>query len=415
MNNNKLNRLIYAVEKFGQMVEGLKSPINSDQENLYKKFEQFIFNIVGKNLNIEDIHEWYKINKSSFDLISPMGYMFTKVLGKDLSLYSDRTYGLISINQVDAQTEHPEQFMQKELKQDILLSGYKDIPNLHLSIYEYPIKKVNPLIDSDLSHNYFIVQALYDKFGVNLNKPDDIENVKNFIHTNRNKINNIRRVFTITPRKLGTGADGTAFAVSDTMVLKIFQSEFAYKSSLDAIERLHSQTSAPGQFHTNKKNIKEKSTTDPANTEAMIYDAGILGTFKGSSVYYYLIEKMLPVRDMPDDSNKLYVHKIITEITSTIEYQSFEIWDDKDLKTKKMIIEKIEAGKRQLINDLKRRYGDKLKKIEESGILAPNWLSTFIEEVYFKTVTERKDLHTGNIGINNTKHLRFFDPAYRYN
>ena len=68
-----------------------------------------------------------------------------------------------------------------------------------------------------------------------------------------------------------------------------------------------------------------------------------------------------------------------------------------------------------------RVIGWKVKKvIEEIGSTADieylsnvrDWLRTFIEEVFIKYFTGRKDLHTDNLGINNNGQLRYFDPTF---
>lgn len=45
--------------------------------------------------------------------------------------------------------------------------------------------------------------------------------------------------------------------------------------------------------------------------------------------------------------------------------------------------------------------------------LKPNWLKTFAEEVLMKYLTNRTDLHTGNLGITEYGLLRYFDPSFK--
>ena len=44
--------------------------------------------------------------------------------------------------------------------------------------------------------------------------------------------------------------------------------------------------------------------------------------------------------------------------------------------------------------------------------LNSNWLSELIEEITFKFITNRTDLHYGNLGLTHYNKLRYFDPTH---
>lgn len=53
-----------------------------------------------------------------------------------------------------------------------------------------------------------------------------------------------------------------------------------------------------------------------------------------------------------------------------------------------------------------------IKELSNTLPLRKNWLRTLIEEIAVKYLTQRGDLHLGNIGITNYGDFRYFDSAH---
>lgn len=52
---------------------------------------------------------------------------------------------------------------------------------------------------------------------------------------------------------------------------------------------------------------------------------------------------------------------------------------------------------------------------DKTNILNKNWFYFLIKEMITKILSNRTDLHFGNIRISQNEQLRFFDPAYSSN
>lgn len=196
---------------------------------------------------------------------------------------------------------------------------------------------------------------------------------------------------------LGKGRDGVVAQLNTGFAFKIFTDIVAFNDAKAAMERLHSDPSV-------------------AKTEAMIYDVGVLGTFFGKSIYYYLIEKMTTVSSLSPE-----VKTNLSNITKSIliEIQDFKReWEV--LKQDFSTPEKRENAKRvvyQKVKDITKAIErNNSKEVEYFNMnaklqLKSTWLSSLVEEIIMKFLTNRTDVHFGNIGITNFGEFRYFDPS----
>lgn len=280
------------------------------------------------------------------------------------------------------------------------IPGFGTIPKLWLYIGTFEEER-KPLMNSgkELSHNIFIWEAIIGVFQLRDENKYDLIEVSHFVEKNKEKINSLRKFFSQPPQLLGSGSDGAAFDIGQGLILKIFKDHFSYQAAKDAIERLH-------------------SNPDLARTEVMIYDVGVLGTFRNTTLFYYVMEKLTPVSEF-NTSQRDSIRKITKKVVQGLLLETDSLTElKKNIKNfdSKTIKEKIS----EIVDDL-------LPKIEgsmdvkiinntlvnsERPLLKPVWLRSFIEEIAMKYLTNRGDLHIGNLGVANYGELRFFDPAF---
>lgn len=291
---------------------------------------------------------------------------------------------------------------------DLYFYAVEFIPE-HKRIYQPLFGKI---LDADIAHDSFVVQALYKIFPLKLDSNQDMQHVKDFIIENKTTIDKIRNSFKHNPILLGGEADGVAFSIAKDLVLKIFTSKFAYESANRAMNQLYKY-----------KNL--------ASTEAMIYDIGIFGKFKPKDqlLYYYIMEKMIPLESKQFESTKIpypavrkVVHKIIVEVRMQFA-QSKEQWEkvqnillqDNQSISKLNKIKKLIKNTSHLIAEIvKISYKEEVGEIDKIQFLRKDWLEKLSEEILIKLITGRADLHLGNIGITDQGYLRFFDPVFQF-
>lgn len=259
---------------------------------------------------------------------------------------------------------------------------------------------------SKVGHYGFVVNII-SKVMQNV-RPKPVEDLKTiverFVEQNATKLNAIRAQFQAEPRELGGGLDGIAYSIGDGMVLKLFKSEYAYQSAVDAINRLHQSPVSAG-------------------TEAMIYDAGkfqplVIVDTQGESFsytfYYYLIEKMTPAskvinRDLMED----FLEGIQTSVQNKIDIRASKWQAYKDLKR----APRVSGAIKELARNIAPGFAEYSDQVEQQALdngisLKSGWLLKLIEEITWKLLTDRTDLHSGNIGITQNGEFRYFDPAY---
>ena len=362
-----------------------------------EKFETLIEHSVTE----QELKYWLKLNNLDFVLEKwniynniLINYDSGLILSKEKILLPEVINDLYNSPEVTTQEER------------MLLNTTK-IPRLYLYKFKRDYMSVKD-ISQRLSFRYrYILGYLAGRGGVlsdNL-----LARALKDIEQNKANILNLEKMFETVPKDLGWGASGVAYDVGNNKVLKLFSDKFIHDKALQAIDYLHKRP-------------------EIADTEAMIYDTGYLGKFAGVNIYYYLMEKMVPVRDLvdkKDDSNDL--NPVLIEIISFIKQYILYTYsivfmelkakfknidrnggDLKELKTEidKMIL----ILMKQLLKE--GDISDEVVKMQKLYNLSPNWLNSFIKEIIVKYLTSRTDLHTGNLGLNKANKIRYFDPSH---
>lgn len=249
-------------------------------------------------------------------------------------------------------------------------------------------------IDKKYSAYMFLAEGIQRLFGLGI---DDVF-INNFtaLVTNNTRLRSVLEAADTIPTFLGAGQEGVAYSIGPSRVLKIFKQKASLQHAINAIRRLH-------------------QSPDLARTEAMIYDAGELGTFGNVPVYFYIIEKMIPVSKMEDKDKKL-VHDIITNIKTSIQSNQ-DYWEEvqatlMDPRAHAGIKTIVRDNANVLANQVKTALALNPKDLATKFKLQPQWLESLCEEIIMKLLTNRDDLHIGNLGITGQGEFRYFDPSF---
>lgn len=281
-----------------------------------------------------------------------------------------------------------------EVKNTHLLFPSGRIPKMWLfeAIKTWESNIVDNTLDRNTAHNTFLADAL-KRIVPSLYSPAKISL---FLNENKSKIDKIRSHFSMQPKLLGQGSDGVAFQINDKMILKIFTDQTAFFAAKKAQEWIYKNP----QF---------------AKTEAMIYDIGVLGHINDKSIYYYIMEKMIPAKHLPNDAKKA-LSSIIYLIVDKINKDKNSIWrstkklmdDSKKFPNIKNIVSK---NSLEIANHIKNEFSKFTSIIEDELEVKSNWLELLIEELIMKYLTSRTDLYITNIGLTNYGEFRYFDPV----
>lgn len=298
--------------------------------------------------------------------------------------------------------EKPDQAF--DIMSESILQASPPIPTLYVLERTFFASPYAPPrnIPIELAHEGYLIDALRQMVG---GKENDL---LQFIKDNKAKIDSIRRFFSKTPKMLGKGSDGIAFDIGGGKVLKIFTDLTSLQKAVEAMHRLHKEPAL-------------------AKTEAMIYDAGRLGQYRVENkwgradkrdIYYYIIEKMKPIRNINDDAAKI-MRDILDMIKFEVEQSDDVKWNNLKLKiTNPKLHEEVKKEVAQeaetIHNHIVRNFPYITKKVEEfvSG-LRQGWLKSYIEEVLMKFLTGRTDLAMRNLGLTGYGEFRYFNPAYQ--
>lgn len=358
-------------------------------------FSGFVFelnSLLDKNLPKEEIEQWLKINENVLN-----EYNIKKLTNFYRNRHDDSLEKLVSNlnNGEEYLILIRESYSTKEdikytVKSNSFLKGYKHIPNLYIFKMKSSGLTKEP-IEASLAHDSFMVEAINEIIKYKKNRGD--EQAIEFVKQYKDIINKIRSSFSYTPKLLGRGADGIAFDIGKDKVLKIFQDSYSFNKAKESIERLH-------------------KNPDLAKTEAMIYDAGVIGEILGFTIYYYIMEK---VKELPEESLPNLM-RIINVIGKYIKYEK-DIFDEiktyiDNPKFRNDIKIKLDVESNKLAEYLSNTYPKDIAKIENKSDLNSNWLKNLCEEIIFKYLTGRGDLHMGNIGVTNYGNFKYFDPSH---
>jgi len=272
--------------------------------------------------------------------------------------------------------------------------GTANIPTMTL----YEVKEVP---EEDISQFTFLLPVI-DRMFYPPSQDAKESLLKLFVGTNKNILNKISTQFEMPPTILGEGADGIAYAIGKNRVLKIFKSKSSFRAAKEAVERIWNNPSSAGR-------------------EAMIYDVGSFNIIEGKELYYYIMEKMTPARNVIDrETLGPFLEKIEDLVERrfkdhTLRYKLQKSLNIPEETEKTRIIVKSmakEIKKEFLVKNLQllHKINNELKRSRID--LQDTWLNKLIEEMIWKYITDRRDLHGGNLGITPYGQFRYFDPIY---
>lgn len=370
-------KLSFKLKKYSS--EHIQTNLN-DKEIILKYNIQDLINIV-----IDDnvFKKWLVKNKTITDRL--------------LNYNSEYSDGMVAFSEM---SKYINLYITKSLDdsdniEETIIFGLGNIPTTYLVVKNNYSESGN--LNNDLSHNHFIFNFIRNcALSVDYDFESAVEFSTEFINENKSKIDKLRSNFSKPPVELGQGVDGIAYDIGEDMVLKIFKNKFAFSKAKESVENLHGNKML-------------------AETEANIYDVGVFNTveFEGEdyTFYYLIIEKMemIPMASGLD---------ILLEDLKGFIMPNTELWNISD-QMHLMDKNKLEAEVSKFSKDIiatypnKELYGDVGRYLSTTKA-RKNWLYSLVKEMVMKILTDRIDLHGGNIGLNNQGNLRFFDPAFSY-
>lgn len=341
--------------------------------------------IESSDLNKYKNLHWFDYSNSSYAFSADMGEE-----QKDKKIYEK----VITINQ---NKEHPTDFS------DIIFSGFvkgtNEIPDFYIHIglipqeYEssYNLESYTP----EKKQESYLMFALSNLLEIDIDE-EFIDNFENFYSKNLSKIKSMESMVSGFPKFLGKGRTGVAFDIGNNKVLKIFKDDkYSYSQAYYAKERLH-------------------SNPDLASTEAMIYDVGELGSFEGSIFYFYVVEKMQSVFRSTTPLERKDLSKVINFVANKINEDRANLENLRhflyDTSVSKDVKAYVDYTVNRILPEVNSNFSDFISRFKSKFSLSDNFLSKFIEEIVFKFISGRLDLHIGNLGFSGEK-LRYFDPS----
>ncbi len=376
------DKLLLKVAKFTKLAEEEIEPPTQRVPNVTipSSHEGFVYElkklVSGNSFLAQDYLNWLKTNENVNIARLSLTQLITNY-NWDYEYNHDASFIEAIIDSKTAVRLYNKSVNAGDLSESLIVNGSGKIPRLWAYVGDFRVRHVTQNVDKELGHNFFIWEAFSKMFHLQP-FPADLLKVAKFVHENKDIINKIRNSFTSSPKAIGSGADGVAFDAGN-YVFKIFTDHSAYTSAVEAKSRI-------------------KNEPELAATEAMIYDVGVLGEFENQDIYYYLMEKMIAVRSLDSTlTSKLKVLIIKIIVTHAVD-----------------VVEAQLKGS-QTVSDVEDRAITLFKR-KAIPPLNKNWLRLLIEEISFKYLTSRIDLHTGNIGITTQEgkwgEVRYFDPSY---
>jgi hypothetical protein len=390
MGDYSVNRLLALASLFETTAEEkLKETDSLIADNLgaSDSFVREIHFLVKIYANTSQWMSWIESNKTALGSLVELSWNTYN----STTIYTHGTKS--SLVYITTKLEPPKQNLSDfDITFQAVLKASSPFPTLRL-FAGYVVNKTTPL-SPELSHDQWLIDSLQEIV------PDssfDYDEFKIFFKKNKPTIDKIRGLFKSVPKALGSGSDGIVFDIQGDKILKIFKDPVAFTKAMEAMHRLHNEPLL-------------------AKTEAMIYDAGRLGNFLGTDIYYYIMEKMEPVRQFDEDATS-GLQDIIYIIRKNIEKNRDSKWQilKSKINNKKYHsrIKQEVAKEATLITQILIEDSD-LKSDVEKGIsnLNKTWLQSFVEEILMKYLTGRTDLHIGNLGVTGYGELRYFDPSF---
>ncbi len=357
-------------------------------------FAKHLADLLNKDVPIEDAIVWLQNNNPdlanedwSFNFNPP----FLMNSKRDMILSIDKLNLPLLMNKINFNPG-------VTINEESILSKTNNIPKLYLYKFELEKKKIQDFENKNTRFKYLTdFLRIYGR--IYLFKP---EKMILDILDNKSRIEQMEKMFDYIPKQLGSGDSGIAYDIGKNKVLKLFKDQHIYDKAMEAMERLHKQP-------------------EIADTEAMIYDAAWLGKFHGISVYYYIMEKLVPA-DKEFDLDELLT-EIIFFMQKKINFadkKKFNALRDKfdQILTSSGNFTELVKEIREIVLDLKaqlkqnKEMKHKIQKASKQFGLDQNWLEGFLKEIIMKFLTRRTDLHVGNLGITKHRKLRYFDPAH---
>ena len=290
--------------------------------------------------------------------------------------------------------------------QEILIPSFDKIPNLYIYLIKKPNKSLN--IPSNMLASYgWLYQGLSKILGSFSSLIERISGPKfeNFILANISEIGKLTKLATKAPKFLGAGANGIAFDIGDGKVLKLAK----FRDSTD---------------HETQSVLWDEKEFGSAET--MIY---------GSDTIELFFPKWKNNDDEYPESTITLNYKISQKIDtphldkSTDEDKQFEIQDAREALEEilsPIFNHPLELGKlrkytgtqlKSLLETmatmfLDRRPDDYFEAANNVENFFPNlkndWLVKLVADGFYKKMTYRSDLHSGNLGIDRG-YFKFFD------
>lgn len=346
--------------------------------------------LVGINLSDREIDTWVLENSNIID--REFFYLNWLILGGRImrARSSNNLSVTYEISKLKSASEG-------DILKESILTSVGRVPRLYIyskDAYEKGIP--NTTVDKNIAHDQFIIEAFEE---IAKNKLEDLDSefyelINEFYKKYHDNIIKIKKMFTKTPKILGSGSDGTAFDIGSGRVLKIFTNRTAYDSTIRSMDLLHSRP-------------------DIASTEVMVYDAGVFGVFDDIIIYYSIIEKTKTKELTPNiGAVDFAIKSIIESIDINMIRELKLLIDIKNDKAAKELANRITNDVCLIVeNDY-----DFMTIIGRSGlydVLDEDWIKSLVYGIVIKLATGRADLHSGNIGISN-KELKYFDPSFDY-
>ena len=384
------SQLYYIANHFEKLAEEMKNEELSYENEYLLNSLSWLIEKPSKNIEGDFLY-WLNQNKSIFDELKIKDF---------LTFYENHSdHTLTTIDSSSMPFKHImlsshikiRNSIKYEILNEYFLKGYASIPNIYAFKYIDSGLEREPLSKKN-AHLHFIEVALKNLHKYNY--IDDSEGeVESFMEDNYNKLNSVASGFSYPPKLIGDGSDGVVFDVGPNQVLKIFQDSYSFNKAKEAVERLHKNPNL-------------------GKNEAMIYDIGELGEFRKKPIYYYVIEKM----KMLENNVKTNLSDIIRLIGNYVRSHEKELEvlrnNIYDPKQEINVKQAIDVACESLSENIKSKYSETIKNIESTEELKNDWVKSLCEEVLFKYVTGRGDLHMGNIGKTNYGNFVYFDPSH---